>query len=59
MRRFSGLVLSVASAVILLGNAGCLPENFWADKWGEVVNRSIFGVINAAIGAATNNAVQI
>jgi hypothetical protein len=28
---------------------GCLPDNFWADKGAEIVNRSIFAVINLAL----------
>lgn len=59
MKRFPGIALLVLSAVALLGNTGCLTDNFWAEKWSEVVNRGIFGAINAAIGAATNNAIQI
>lgn len=59
MKQLSRLALSFVSTVILLANAGCLPDNFWADKWGEIINRGIFGVINAALGAATNNGVQI
>jgi len=37
----------------------CLPDNFWAGKWGEIINRGIFGVINAVLGAATGGGVQV
>ena len=59
MKRLLGVVLVSVSLMVLLGNAGCLPDNFWSDKWGEVVNRSIFGAMNAAIGAFTGGAIQI
>lgn len=39
--------LVAVSAVLFSG--GCLPDNFWADKWGEIINRSIFGAINAVL----------
>ncbi len=35
-------VLAVGS--MLMGSS-CLPENFWAEKWGEIVNRSIISLI--------------
>lgn len=56
--RPSAVVLAVA---ILILAAGCddLPPNFWANKWGEIINRSIFGIINAALGIATGGTVQI
>jgi hypothetical protein len=43
----------------MLWTTGCLPENFWADKWGEILNSSIFAGINLALNAATNGTVQI
>ncbi len=54
--------LKVMSFVTLGGTlmtGSCLPDNFWAGKWGEIVNRGIFGVINAVLGAATGGGVQI
>jgi len=41
--------------------AGCneLPPNFWSEKAGEIVNRSIFAVINAVLGGFTGGAIQI
>jgi hypothetical protein len=44
---------------MMLAGGGCLPENFWADKAGELVNRGIFGVINAVLGAVTNGALNL
>ncbi len=41
------LVISTAGGVVWGG--GCLPDNFWVDKWAEVINRAIFGAINAAL----------
>jgi hypothetical protein len=32
-----------------LFSGGCLPDNFWADKGAEIVNRSIFAVINLVL----------
>ena len=56
-------VLLKLAALMATGSAlmtsSCLPDNFWAGKWGEIVNRGIFGAINAAIGAATGGGVQI
>jgi hypothetical protein len=56
-------VLLKLAALMAAGSAlmasSCLPDNFWAGKWGEVINRGIFGVINAALDAATNGGVQI
>ncbi len=54
--------LKLMSLVTLSGTlmtSSCLPENFWAGKWGEIVNRGIFGVINVVLGAATGGGVQI
>jgi hypothetical protein len=48
----------VGGGSVLL-NGACLPDNFWAGKWGEVVNRGIFGVINVVLGAMTGGGVQI
>lgn len=59
MKSIRATSLGFISMLVLLGCTGCLPDNFWSDKWGEVVNRGIFGAINLALGAATNNAVQI
>lgn len=44
-RLFNKVSLLVATGGLVLA-AGCLPSNFWADKWGEIVNRSIFFVLN-------------
>jgi hypothetical protein len=41
----------LAGTTGLLFAGGCLTDNFWADKWSEIVNRGIFGIINAALKA--------
>lgn len=49
MKRF-GRSLKIAAVsltgVAWLGFGGCLPENFWADKWGEIVNGIIISGVN-------------
>jgi hypothetical protein len=30
----------------------CLTDNFWAEKWSEIVNRGIIGVIFGIVNAA-------
>ena len=39
-RNVIGWVMYVAAGSMLLQGA-CLADNFWVDKWGEIVNRSI------------------
>ncbi len=58
LRAVRGLAMMICGGGIMF-TTGCLPENFWAGKWGEVVNRSIFGAINAVVGAVTNGAIQL
>ncbi len=36
----------LAGVLSLIGSGGCLPDNFWADKAGEIVNGLLVGVIN-------------
>lgn len=43
--RWTALVLSST----LYAGGGCLPDNFFADKSAEIVNRSIFALINFAL----------
>jgi hypothetical protein len=45
-------LLIVSTTAGVLWHGSCLTDNFWAEKWSEIVNRSIFGIINAAIGQA-------
>lgn len=50
-------IFNVLKAIALAGilfQGSCLPDNFWADKFGEIVNRGIFGAINAALTNAFN-----
>jgi len=42
-------LMLIASAAGLLFHGGCLVDNFWAEKWSEIINRSIFGIINAGL----------
>jgi len=59
MKRVSRTFGWVALAACAILSSGCLPDNFWSDKAGEIVNRGIFGVINAVLGAASNGTIQI
>jgi len=51
------MTLLTVGGTLLTGS--CLPDNFWAGKWGEIVNRGIFAAINAVVGAATGGGVQL
>jgi hypothetical protein len=44
-----GKAALVIAGILTIGAGGCLPDNFWADKWGEIVNGLIVGAINLAI----------
>ncbi|MBN1489386.1 MAG: hypothetical protein JXA69_05660 [Phycisphaerae bacterium] len=59
MKRVSKTLGWATLAGCLILSSGCLPDNFWSDKAGEIVNRGIFGAINAVLSAATNGAIQI
>ncbi len=38
---------------LLLGfTTGCLPDNFWTDKLGEIVNGVIISVVDTALAGA-------
>jgi hypothetical protein len=50
MSRFQKMLL-VATTAGLLFSGGCLVDNFWANKFSEIVNRGIFGIINNALAA--------
>jgi len=52
------LAALMAAGSALMANS-CLPDNYWAGKWGEILNSSIFAAINVALGAVTNGGVQI
>jgi hypothetical protein len=39
----------LASAAGMLFHGSCLVDNFWVDKWSEIINRGIFGLINAGL----------
>jgi len=36
-----------------------LPDNFWADKGGEILNLGIIAAINLVLGALSGGAIQI
>lgn len=38
-----------ATGILWLGTGGCLPDNFWADKVGEIANGLIIGAINLGL----------
>jgi hypothetical protein len=42
-----------AGAGAFLMQGGCLTDNFWAEKWSEIVNRSIIAAINVGLGIGT------
>jgi len=41
----------VGGGSMLVLGGGCVPNDFWISASGEVVNRSIFGIINAVLTA--------
>jgi hypothetical protein len=41
----------MAGTVWLGIGGGCLPDNFWADKAGEIVNGLIIGALNLGLSA--------
>ena len=62
MRRFKQAwtkLMLIGSSAILLYGGSCLPDNFWSDKAGEIVNGGIIAAINAALNSATAGAIQI
>lgn len=51
------VMLKLASMLAVGGTVmtgGCLPENFWAAKWGEVLNRTIIWGISSFIPGLNN-----
>jgi len=56
-----GTVQRAAALLALAAMAGCeeLPPNFWSEKAGEIVNRGIFALLNAVLGALTGGTIQI
>lgn len=48
----------LATGSLVLTGA-CLPDNFWADKWGEVLNGGIISTINLILGAISGGNFQI
>jgi hypothetical protein len=47
-RQYLKLLMISLSAGVVWGG-GCLVDDFWATKFSEIVNRLIFGVINAGL----------
>jgi len=48
-RLFFRLMALLAMGGTLMQGA-CLPDNFWAAKWGEIVNRGIITGITTILG---------
>ncbi len=42
-------VAMLLSGGLLFGTGTCIPDNFWVDKWGEVINTTIMGVYDAYV----------
>ncbi len=51
VRRMKTAVMMSGGFVVVLGGT-CIPDNLWIDNSGEIINRAIFGLINAALAAA-------
>ena len=51
MARWMKTTATVSTGFVILGG-GCVADNFWIDKSSEIINRAIFGVINAVLAAA-------
>ncbi len=41
-----GKLFLLASTGVSMAIGGCLPDNFWADKWGEIVNGQIIDLVD-------------
>lgn len=52
-------VMSLLAVGGTLMTGACLPDNYWAGKWGEIINRGIFGAINAVLSGATGGNVTV
>ena len=50
-RRAMKAMAVLIGALALTGSSGCLPDNFWADKAGEIVNGLIIGVLNLLLSS--------
>ena len=55
MRRMAKFVGFATTGMVFGGllGGGCLPDNFWANKWGEIVNGIIIGGVNLVLTPAT------
>lgn len=52
IRRARLAAIGASGLLWAFGTGSCLADNFWIDKSSEIVNRLIFGAINAALGQA-------
>jgi hypothetical protein len=53
MRRFAKYVGFVTTGMMFGGlGGGCLPEDFWVNKIGEIVNGIIIGLVSTALDGA-------
>ncbi|NLX22026.1 MAG: hypothetical protein GXY55_10230 [Phycisphaerae bacterium] len=49
-RLYLKVMSMLATGSVLMGSS-CLPDNFWAAKWGEIVNRTvIFAILRLVPG---------
>ena len=48
MWKIGKLFLMASMSGIMFAGA-CLPNNFWGDKWGEIVNTTIMTIFNDLI----------
>ena len=48
-RFFKGLTLAATCGLLWQFGGGCLPDNFFADKLGEIVNGVIIFGVNSAL----------
>jgi len=48
--RLTKLFFGIIAGSMMLGVGGsCLPDQFWVDKWGEIVNGLLISGINNII----------
>ena len=50
MSRFTRYALIASGMLFAALPSGCLPENFWANKWGEILNGLIIDAVDLIVG---------
>ena len=48
MSKMSRVFLMLSAGGMMFAG-GCLPNNFWGDKWGEIVNTVIMDFVNTTL----------